>query len=111
MAGDVSRRAFCASVVARTGVGVFGALGPQPAPSAAPITTRVWNMREARRGSIRPQYHGARVRGRRQVVGGAKMHSALQILAADDLAAGPVARARLPHVMPLGFHGSWQPAG
>lgn len=37
--------------------------------------------------------------------------SELQILAADDLAAGPVARARLPHVMPLGFHGSWQPAG
>ncbi len=36
--------------------------------------------------------------------------SELQILAADDVAAGPVARARLPHVMPLGFHGSWQPA-
>ncbi|MBL8970582.1 MAG: carotenoid oxygenase family protein [Myxococcales bacterium] len=50
------------------------------------------------------------MRGRRQVVGGAKMHSALQILAADELAAGPVARARLPRVMPLGFHGSWQPA-
>ena len=33
--------------------------------------------------------------------------SELHVLDARDLAAGPVARARLPHIMPLGFHGSW----
>lgn len=33
--------------------------------------------------------------------------SELQIFDGNDLEAGPVARARLPHVMPLGFHGSW----
>lgn len=37
--------------------------------------------------------------------------SELQVLDGRDLAAGPVARARLPHVMPLGFHGSWLPRG
>jgi all-trans-8'-apo-beta-carotenal 15,15'-oxygenase len=36
--------------------------------------------------------------------------SELQIFDGRDLEAGPVARARLPHVMPLGFHGSWVPA-
>ena len=35
--------------------------------------------------------------------------SELHVLDARDLAAGPVARARLPHIMPLGFHGSWLP--
>lgn len=35
--------------------------------------------------------------------------SELHVLDGRDLAAGPVARARLPHVMPLGFHGSWIP--
>jgi len=33
--------------------------------------------------------------------------SELQIFDGAALEAGPIARARLPHVMPLGFHGSW----
>lgn len=33
--------------------------------------------------------------------------SELQIFDGGALERGPVARARLPHVMPLGFHGSW----
>ena len=31
----------------------------------------------------------------------------LHVLDAEDLPAGPVARIRLPHVVPFGFHGSW----
>jgi carotenoid cleavage dioxygenase len=36
--------------------------------------------------------------------------SELRILDGNDLAAPPVARAALPHVMPLGFHGNFTAA-
>jgi carotenoid cleavage dioxygenase-like enzyme len=36
--------------------------------------------------------------------------SDLLVLDAMELAAGPVAVARLPHRVPFGFHGSWRPA-
>lgn len=36
--------------------------------------------------------------------------SELVVLAADDPAAGPVARVHLPARVPLGFHGNWVPA-
>ena len=36
--------------------------------------------------------------------------SELRVLDGNDLAAPPVARAALPHVMPLGFHGNWTSA-
>ncbi|KZN58433.1 carotenoid oxygenase family protein [Pseudoalteromonas luteoviolacea] len=34
----------------------------------------------------------------------------LNILRADDVSAGPICRAWLPHTMPLGFHGNFLPA-
>jgi carotenoid cleavage dioxygenase len=36
--------------------------------------------------------------------------SEVQILAASDIAAGPVATVHLPRRVPFGFHGSWLPA-
>jgi carotenoid cleavage dioxygenase len=36
--------------------------------------------------------------------------SDLVVVAADDLAAGPVARVHLPQRVPFGFHGNWFPA-
>jgi all-trans-8'-apo-beta-carotenal 15,15'-oxygenase len=35
----------------------------------------------------------------------------LWVLDGEDLRAPPVARVRLPHVVPFGFHGNWSPAG
>jgi len=34
--------------------------------------------------------------------------SDLLVLDATDVAAGPVAIARLPHRVPFGFHGNWR---
>ena len=36
--------------------------------------------------------------------------SDLVILDAENLSAGPLARAKLPHRVPSGFHGNWRPA-
>jgi all-trans-8'-apo-beta-carotenal 15,15'-oxygenase len=36
-----------------------------------------------------------------------RKRSELRVLDGNDLSAPPVARAPLPHVMPLGFHGNW----
>jgi carotenoid cleavage dioxygenase len=36
--------------------------------------------------------------------------SALHVLAAADIASGPVATVRLPRRVPFGFHGTWMPA-
>jgi len=36
--------------------------------------------------------------------------SHLAVLDANDVEAGPVFRAHLPHHMPVGFHGLWVPA-
>ncbi len=41
---------------------------------------------------------------------GQRERSTLAILRADDLAAGPVARVRLP-LLPVAFHGDWDPVG
>ena len=41
------------------------------------------------------------------VLDGASRTSELRILDGGDLAAPPVARVRLPHVVPFGFHGNW----
>jgi carotenoid cleavage dioxygenase len=35
----------------------------------------------------------------------------LAVLAADDVAAGPVATVAIPATIPFGFHGNWVPAG
>ena len=40
---------------------------------------------------------------------GAEDRSELQVFEAQDLAAGPIARARVPHRVPFGFHGNWWP--
>ncbi len=37
--------------------------------------------------------------------------SSLQILDASNVSDGPVAKARLGHRVPVGFHGGWRPAG
>ncbi len=39
-----------------------------------------------------------------------KKQSELRVLDGNDLSAPPVARAPLPHIMPLGFHGNWTSA-
>jgi all-trans-8'-apo-beta-carotenal 15,15'-oxygenase len=44
-----------------------------------------------------------------EVYDGNSRRSFLAILRADNIAAGPVARAWLEHHVPLGFHGFWQP--
>jgi carotenoid cleavage dioxygenase len=36
--------------------------------------------------------------------------SSLAVLDAQNIAAGPVATARLEHRIPVGFHGGWRPA-
>jgi carotenoid cleavage dioxygenase-like enzyme len=41
------------------------------------------------------------------VLDGASRATELRVLDAADLAAPPVARVPLPHVVPLGFHGNW----
>ena len=38
---------------------------------------------------------------------GADDRSELQVFDAQDIAAGPIARARVPHRVPFGFHGNW----
>ena len=43
------------------------------------------------------------------VFDGNQDQSTLQILAADNLAAGPVCVLALPEIVPFGFHGTWQP--
>jgi carotenoid cleavage dioxygenase len=35
--------------------------------------------------------------------------SHLQILDAQNVSAGPIAKAYLDHRLPLGFHGNWRP--
>jgi len=45
------------------------------------------------------------------VLDGASGSTELRVLDGADIAAPPVARVRLPHVVPFGFHGSWVPAG
>jgi carotenoid cleavage dioxygenase len=37
--------------------------------------------------------------------------SEVQVLAAKDFEAGPVARIPLPARVPAGFHGTWAPGG
>ena len=35
----------------------------------------------------------------------------LVVIDARDVASGPVARVRMPHRLPFGFHGNWFPVG
>jgi carotenoid cleavage dioxygenase-like enzyme len=41
------------------------------------------------------------------VLDGASRTTELRVFDGADVAAPPVATARLPHVVPLGFHGNW----
>jgi len=36
--------------------------------------------------------------------------SNLQVLDAENVTAGPIGVAQLPHRVPVGFHGGWRPA-
>lgn len=44
------------------------------------------------------------------VFDGNRDRSTLQIYHAQQLNAGPVAELELPHIIPIGFHGTWRPA-
>jgi len=41
---------------------------------------------------------------------GSEDQSDFVVLEAQDVAAGPIASARIPRRVPFGFHGNWRPA-
>ena len=92
---DVMANAIVRYDLARNGESTVFDFGPGRVPGEAVVVPRAGSVEELDSWLIAFVYDAAR------------NSSDLVVLAADDVAAGPVATVHLPQRVPFGFHGTW----